>query len=137
MTLPDEHIALINRAIDGVVEALQMDADSMSLDPRHCGKTENVVAHQESILNWIDRDRNDIIYRTFNVDLGDGNTNDKNRLLSREKLLSGIAWIAKGIVGRCGDVYPVDALADWQLAQLLMDGVDIDGIATKLDIRKG
>ena len=39
-----EQLELINKTIDGVVARLRQDAESMSLDPRHCGLAENIVA---------------------------------------------------------------------------------------------
>lgn len=67
--ITSKDIELIHKTIDGVVKRLMQDAESMSIDPRHCNKTENIVDCQRFIANWIDKDRGDIIYDTFGIDL--------------------------------------------------------------------
>ncbi len=61
-----EELALINKTIDAVVNRLRLDAESMALDPRHCGRVKPVVDHQRFIADWVDRDRSDIIFEAFN-----------------------------------------------------------------------
>ena len=62
---------VINRVLDTVIARLRYDAELMATDPRHCNKTENIVDRQRFIADWLDRDRNDIIYDMFNIDLDD------------------------------------------------------------------
>ncbi len=69
-----EELALVNKTIDAVVNRLRLDAESMELSPKHCGRVERIVDNQRFIADWVDRDRGDIIFEAFNHDI---NSEDK------------------------------------------------------------
>lgn len=68
--LSTEHIDAIRATVRKVAEKIKMDADSMSVDPRHCRVVENIVERQWRVAEFVAEWESDIVWELTGFDDG-------------------------------------------------------------------